>query len=114
MSDLFTEDSIIMDYGMDYYFVQKLKFKFKKLYGLTEPIHNQMVSKLCNAKFLCSDEKKTTLGCTSLMAWGWVHFQQIFTFGFTIPLAVSKTKSPKAHILNMTVRQINKWIVKCI
>ncbi len=65
MSDLFTEDSIIMDYGMDYYFVQKLKFKFKKLYGLTEPIHNQMVSKLCNAKFLCSDEKKTTLGCTS-------------------------------------------------
>ncbi len=52
---------------------------------LTAPIHYRaLVSKWCNVKFLqiCSDEE--TNWSTSWMAWGWIQFQQIFIFVWTI------------------------------
>ncbi len=45
-----------------------------------------LVSKWCNAKFLQICFDKETNSATSWMAWGWVKFQQIFIFGWTIPL----------------------------
>ncbi len=46
------------------------------------------VSKWCNTTFLqiCSDEEQNA---TSWMAWGCVHLQQIFIFGWTIPLCLA-------------------------
>ncbi len=45
-----------------------------------------LVSKLRNAKFLqlfCSTVKETN-SSTSWMAWGWVHFLQVFILGFIL------------------------------
>ncbi len=54
---------------------------------LTAPIH-PLVSKWYNAKLpqIYSDEE--TYSSTSWMAWRWVHFQQIFLFGWTVPLNI--------------------------
>ncbi len=61
---------------------------------LTAPIWDPLVSKWCNAKFLqiCSDEKTNSL--TSYMAWGWVHFKQIFILGWTAPLTNIRFHNP--------------------
>ncbi len=65
---------------------------FYKLFGLSFWRHpftaeHTLVSNWCNAKFLqiCSDQE--TNSSTFWMAWGWVHFQQISIFGWTIPLS---------------------------
>ncbi len=39
-----------------------------------------------NKKLLITKKKNEINSNTSWMAWGWVHFQQIFIFGWTIPL----------------------------
>ncbi len=73
--------------------VCKLLWCFYLLFGLSFWRHpftavDPFVNKWRNAKFLqiCSDEE--TDSSTSWMAWGWVLFQQIFFFGWTIPLSV--------------------------
>ncbi len=40
-----------------------------------------LVSKRCNAKFLNISLDEETNSATSWMAWGWIHFQQIFILG---------------------------------
>ncbi len=45
-----------------------------------------LVSKLYNTVFLRIYSNEETKSSTSWMAWGWVHFQQIFIFGWNIPL----------------------------
>ncbi len=64
-----------------------------QLFGLSFWRHpftaeDPLVRKWFNAKFLkvCSDEE--TNSYISWMARGWVHFQQIFIFGWTFPLSV--------------------------
>ncbi len=72
---------------------------FYQLFGLSFWRHpftaeDSLVKTWCNAKFLqiCSNEE--TNSSTSHMAWGRIHFQQIF--GWTIPLKASD--SQKWHI----------------
>ncbi len=45
-----------------------------------------LMSKWCDAKFLQISSNEETNSSTSWMAWGWVHFQQILTLGWTVPL----------------------------
>ncbi len=66
---------------------------FFQLFGLSLWRHpftaeGPLVSKWCNAKFLqiCSHEE--TNSSTFWMAWGWVNFQQISIFGWTILLKI--------------------------
>ncbi len=67
---------------------------FFQLFGLLFWRHpftaeDPLVSKWCDATFLqtCSDEESNS--STSWIAWWWVHFQNIFSYGWTIPLSVS-------------------------
>ncbi len=48
-------------------------------------------SKWCDAKFLQIGSDEETNSSTSYLAWGWLHFQQIFIFGWTIPLMSQHT-----------------------
>ncbi len=48
------------------------------------PLFNCRGPKWCNAKFLQSCFNEETNASTSLMTWGWVHFQQIFKNCFFI------------------------------
>ncbi len=64
---------------------------FYQLFGLSFWRHpftaeDPLVKNWYNATFLqnCSHEEKNS--SPSWMAWGWAHFQQIFIFGWTIPL----------------------------
>ncbi len=64
---------------------------FYQLFGLSFWRHpftavDPLVSKWCNAKFLqnCSDEETNSF--IFWMAWEWIHFQQIFIFGYNMPL----------------------------
>ncbi len=73
------------------WFSSGLYWYFYQLFGLSFWRHpftaeDPLVSKWYNAIFfqICSDEE--TNSSTFWMAWGWVHFQLIFMFGWTIPL----------------------------
>ncbi len=61
----------------------------------------QTVSQWYNVTFLqiCPDEE--TNSSTSWMAWGWVHYQQVVIFGWTIPLSNSPGFAlwPRVYIL---------------
>ncbi len=81
--------------GVDYLWIIGM---FYQLFGLAIWRHpftanDAMVSKWCNAKFLqiCSD--KETNSSTSCIAWGWVHFQKIFIFGWTFPLSAKSGRT---------------------
>ncbi len=81
--------------GVDYLWIILM---FYQLFGLSIwrhpfPANDPMVSKWCNAKFLqiCSD--KETNSSTSCIAWGRVHFQQIFIFGWTFPLSAKSGRT---------------------
>ncbi len=66
-----------------------LRWCFYQLFGLSFWRHpftaeDPLVNKWWNATLIqiCSEEIKSTSG----MTWGWVNHQQIFIFGWTIPL----------------------------
>ncbi len=69
---------------------------FHQLFGLSFWRHpftaeHPLLSKWWNDKLHqnCSDEETNSFW----IAWGWVHFQQIFIFGWTIPTSISITTS---------------------
>ncbi len=73
-----------------------------------------LVSKWCNAKFLqiCSDIE--TNSSTSWIAWGWVHYQQMFIFGWTIPLTQIPSALVCVYAKNMFTKAFRKEVeIKC-
>ncbi len=75
---------------------------------------NLLVSKWCNAKFLqiCSNEEQKKKYIKSWMAWGWVHFQQFFIFGWTITLSCPCLRLYQ-YLLREPVRRASrfcKWL----
>ncbi len=97
--------------GVDYLWIILM---FYQLFGLSIwrhpfPANDPMVSKWCNAKFLqiCSD--KETNSSTSCIAWGRVHFQQIFIFGWTFPLSAKsgRTSSTPDRFWNVYDRPLS-------
>ncbi len=74
---------------MDYLWITVMFLSAVLTLILTAPIHWWSIGKQwCNAKFLqiCSDEETNSF--TSWMAWGWVYFQQMFIFEWTISLSL--------------------------
>ncbi len=80
----------VREQEMDF-FTCGLLWCFYQLFGLSFWRHpftaeDPLVSEWCNAKFLQICSHKETNASTSWTAWGWVNCQQIFIFGWTIPL----------------------------
>ncbi len=112
--DFYTKGSIIMDYGLWTGILVNVNWwtsrcdvivMFYHLFELSFWRHpftteDSLVSKRCNdTKFLqiCSDEETNF----SMMTSGCVHFQQIFIFGWTIPLKFKANKMTSAIITDL-------------
>ncbi len=83
---------------------------FYQLFGLSFWRHpftadDPLVSKWCNATFLqiCSNEE--TNSSTSWIAWGWVNYQLIFNFKWTIPLRTCFSEDIQVHLNKLECRE---------
>ncbi len=79
---------------------------------LTAPIHcrGSIIEQVMNATFLQICSKETNL-FTSWMACRQIHFQQIFIFGWTVPLKSAKTTTTKNIFITIQNGGVPCWYV---